>query len=155
MSPFCLCVVVLCWVSPWAPVVNNASVGGSMAPFRAGTPPKLTRTPMIPLVRPISVFLNATSDKLSVDCASVAEPSVLRGALYGHTDAVWGLAYSSAHQRLLSCSADGTLRLWDATNTSPSLTVFNEKGGEGVWPKQRQTFIYIKVTLQRFNQMFS
>ncbi|XP_003972250.1 striatin isoform X1 [Takifugu rubripes] len=59
------------------------------------------------------------------------EPSVLRGALYGHTDAVWGLAYSSAHQRLLSCSADGTLRLWDATNTSPSLTVFNERGELG------------------------
>lgn len=92
---------------------------------------------------------------LIVDCAAVAEPSVLQGALYGHTDAVWGLVYSSAHQRLLSCSADGTLRLWDTTNTSPSLTVFNERGGEGVWPQQRQAFNDIKVTLQRFNQMFS
>lgn len=55
-----------------------------------------------------------------------ADPSVLRGALCGHTDSVWGLVYSSAHQRLLSCSADGTVRLWDANTTSPSLAVFNE-----------------------------
>lgn len=56
----------------------------------------------------------------------VADPSVLRGALCGHTDSVWGLVYSSAHQRLLSCSADGTVRLWDANTTSPALAVFNE-----------------------------
>lgn len=60
----------------------------------------------------------------------VAEPSVLRGALCGHTDSVWGLVYSSAHHRLLSCSADGTVRLWNAADTSPSLAVFNERGGE-------------------------
>ena len=57
---------------------------------------------------------------------SVTDPSVLRGALSGHTDSVWGLVYSSAHQRLLSCSADGTVRLWDANTTSPALAVFNE-----------------------------
>ncbi|RVE76789.1 hypothetical protein OJAV_G00012120 [Oryzias javanicus] len=57
------------------------------------------------------------------------EPSVLRGALSGHTDAVWGVVYSAAHHRLLSCSADGTVRLWNAADTAPSLAVFNE-GGE-------------------------
>lgn len=57
---------------------------------------------------------------------SLTDPSVLRGALSGHTDSVWGLVYSSAHQRLLSCSADGTVRLWDANTTSPALAVFNE-----------------------------
>lgn len=56
----------------------------------------------------------------------VTDPSVLRGELCGHTDSVWGLVYSSAHQRLLSCSADGTVRLWDANSTSPALAVFNE-----------------------------
>ncbi|XP_068607553.1 striatin-like [Brachionichthys hirsutus] len=55
------------------------------------------------------------------------EPSVLRGALRGHTDVVWGVVYSSAHHRLLSCSADGTIRLWNAADTSPSLAVFNEQ----------------------------
>lgn len=51
---------------------------------------------------------------------------MLRGPLCGHSDSVWGLVYSSAHQRLLSCSADGTVRLWDANTTSPALAVFNE-----------------------------
>lgn len=54
---------------------------------------------------------------------------MLRGALCGHTDSVWGLVYSSAHQRLLSCSADGTVRLWDAADTSPALAIFNEDTG--------------------------
>uniref|UniRef100_H3CGL5 Striatin, calmodulin binding protein n=1 Tax=Tetraodon nigroviridis TaxID=99883 RepID=H3CGL5_TETNG len=49
------------------------------------------------------------------------EPSILRGALCGHTDSVWALAYSSAHHRLLSCSADGTVRVWDAATTAPAL----------------------------------
>uniref|UniRef100_A0A8C1QTM8 Striatin, calmodulin binding protein n=1 Tax=Cyprinus carpio TaxID=7962 RepID=A0A8C1QTM8_CYPCA len=48
----------------------------------------------------------------NIDPYDSYEPSVLRGALSGHTDAVWGLVYSSAHHRLLSCSADGTVRLW-------------------------------------------
>lgn len=59
----------------------------------------------------------------------VAEASILRGALCGHTDSVWGLVYSSAHHRLLSCSADGTVRLWNAADISPALAIFNEDGG--------------------------
>lgn len=62
-------------------------------------------------------------------CVRVTEPSVLRGALCGHNDAVWGLVYSSAHQRLLSCSADGTVRLWNAADTTPALAIFNEDTG--------------------------
>ncbi|XP_067381545.1 striatin-like isoform X2 [Channa argus] len=62
----------------------------------------------------------------NVDPYDSYDPSVLRGVLNGHTDSVWGLVYSSAHQRLLSCSADGTVRLWDPNTTSPALAVFNE-----------------------------
>ncbi|XP_035461023.2 striatin isoform X2 [Scophthalmus maximus] len=68
----------------------------------------------------------------NIDPYDSYDPSVLRGALNGHTDSVWGLVYSSAHQRLLSCSADGTVRLWDANTTSPSLAVFNENKKLGV-----------------------
>ncbi|KAK7901967.1 hypothetical protein WMY93_018736 [Mugilogobius chulae] len=69
----------------------------------------------------------------NIDPYDSYDPSVLRGALSGHTDSVWGLVYSSAHQRLLSCSADGTVRLWDANNTtSPALAVFNENKKMGV-----------------------
>ncbi|XP_005748610.1 striatin-like isoform X1 [Pundamilia nyererei] len=68
----------------------------------------------------------------NIDPYDSYESSVLRGALCGHTDAVWGVVYSSAHRRLLSCSADGTVRLWSAADTSPSLAVFNERGELGV-----------------------
>uniref|UniRef100_A0A7N8X697 Striatin n=1 Tax=Mastacembelus armatus TaxID=205130 RepID=A0A7N8X697_9TELE len=68
----------------------------------------------------------------NIDPYDSYDPSVLRGALTGHTDSVWGLVYSSAHQRLLSCSADGTVRLWDANTTSPALAVFNENKKLGV-----------------------
>ncbi|XP_053189294.1 striatin-like isoform X2 [Scomber japonicus] len=68
----------------------------------------------------------------NIDPYDSYDPSVLRGELCGHTDSVWGLVYSSAHQRLLSCSADGTVRLWDANSTSPALAVFNENKKLGV-----------------------
>ncbi|XP_065115318.1 striatin isoform X1 [Paramisgurnus dabryanus] len=68
----------------------------------------------------------------NIDPYDSYDPSVLRGALCGHTDAVWGLVYSSAHHRLLSCSADGTVRLWNAADTSPAITVFNENKEMGV-----------------------
>lgn len=38
---------------------------------------------------------------------------MLRGVLEGHGDAVWGLSFDGAGQRLASCSADGTVRLWE------------------------------------------
>ncbi|KAM7409010.1 hypothetical protein PAMA_002636 [Pampus argenteus] len=68
----------------------------------------------------------------NIDPYDSYDPSVLRGELCGHTDSVWGLVYSSTHQRLLSCSADGTVRLWDANSTSPALAVFNENKKLGV-----------------------
>ncbi|XP_028273773.1 striatin-like [Parambassis ranga] len=68
----------------------------------------------------------------NIDPYDSYEASVLRGALCGHTDSVWGLVYSSTHRRLLSCSADGTVRLWNAADASPSLAVFNERGELGV-----------------------
>ncbi|XP_041644975.1 striatin isoform X3 [Cheilinus undulatus] len=68
----------------------------------------------------------------NIDPYDSYDPSMLRGELCGHTDSVWGLVYSSAHQRLLSCSADGTVRLWDANTTSPALAVFNEDKNLGV-----------------------
>ncbi|KAI9518843.1 hypothetical protein NQZ68_033964 [Dissostichus eleginoides] len=68
----------------------------------------------------------------NIDPYDSYEPSVLRGALLAHSDSVWGLVYSSAHQRLLSCSADGTVRLWNAASISPPLAVYNERGELGV-----------------------
>ncbi|NWT64730.1 STRN protein, partial [Prunella himalayana] len=68
----------------------------------------------------------------NIDPYDSYDPSVLRGAFVGHTDAVWGLVYSGAHQRLLSCSADGTIRLWKATETAPALNIFNDNQEMGI-----------------------
>uniref|UniRef100_A0A4W3GL59 Striatin n=1 Tax=Callorhinchus milii TaxID=7868 RepID=A0A4W3GL59_CALMI len=68
----------------------------------------------------------------NIDPYDSYEPSVLRGALKGHTDAVWGLVYSAALQRLLSCSADGTLRLWNSAEVAPSLCIFNKNREFGI-----------------------
>uniref|UniRef100_H2QGN3 Striatin-4 n=1 Tax=Pan troglodytes TaxID=9598 RepID=H2QGN3_PANTR len=56
---------------------------------------------------------------LSMDPYDGYDPSVLSHVLEGHGDAVWGLAFSPTSQRLASCSADGTVRIWDPSSSSP------------------------------------
>ncbi|XP_056423298.1 striatin isoform X3 [Hyla sarda] len=68
----------------------------------------------------------------NVDPYDSYEPSVLRGAFEGHTDSIWGLVYSAAHQRLLSASADGTIRVWNALEAAPALSVFNDNQELGI-----------------------
>lgn len=59
------------------------------------------------------------------------DPSVLSHVLEGHGDAVWGLAFSPTSQRLASCSADGTVRIWDPSSSgSGCLCTFPMAGGE-------------------------
>lgn len=59
------------------------------------------------------------------------DPSVLSHVLEGHGDAVWGLAFSLTSQRLASCSADGTVRIWDPSSSSPAcLCTFPTASGE-------------------------
>ncbi|KAM6461786.1 striatin isoform 2-T2 [Liasis olivaceus] len=68
----------------------------------------------------------------NIDPYDSYDPSILRGAFVGHSDAVWGLVYSGTHQRLLSCSADGTIRLWKALEISPALNIFNDNQEMGI-----------------------
>ncbi|XP_016349968.1 striatin-3-like [Sinocyclocheilus anshuiensis] len=67
----------------------------------------------------------------NVDPYDTYDPSVLAGTLLGHSDAVWGLAYSGIKNRLLSCSADGTIKLWNPQK-SPCLSTFNSDRDHGV-----------------------
>lgn len=60
--------------------------------------------------------------------SSSLDSNVLSKVLTGHTDAVWQLVLSG--QKLLSCSADGSVRLWDV-NLSEALqrTISSLDGG--------------------------
>ncbi|XP_070776706.1 striatin-3 [Enoplosus armatus] len=68
----------------------------------------------------------------NVDPYDTYDPSVLAGSWVGHTDAVWGLAYSGIKNRLLSCSADGTVKLWNPTEKNPCISTFNTNKEHGV-----------------------
>lgn len=58
--------------------------------------------------------------------------SVLAGSWTGHSDAVWGLAFSGIKNRLLSCSADGTVKLWHPQERQPCICTFNTEREHGV-----------------------
>uniref|UniRef100_A0A3Q3K1W6 Striatin-3 n=1 Tax=Monopterus albus TaxID=43700 RepID=A0A3Q3K1W6_MONAL len=68
----------------------------------------------------------------NVDPYDTYDPSVLAGSWTGHTDAVWGLAYSGIKNRLLSCSADGTVKLWNPTEKNPCISTFNTNKEHGI-----------------------
>ena len=53
------------------------------------------------------------------------DPNILVKVLPGHTDAVWQLAVSG--QKLLSSSADGSVRIWDSTLSTPLQSTFQSK----------------------------
>ncbi|XP_048393413.1 striatin-3 isoform X5 [Stegostoma tigrinum] len=68
----------------------------------------------------------------SVDPYDTYDPSVILNTLVAHKDAVWGLSFSGIKNRLLSCSADGTIRLWNPTEKSPCLSTYNVEGENGI-----------------------
>ncbi|KAM7110381.1 striatin-3 isoform 3-T3 [Ciconia maguari] len=68
----------------------------------------------------------------NVDPYDTYEPNVLAGTLIAHTDAVWGLAYSGVKNHLLSCSADGTIRLWNPPEKMPCICTYNGEKEHGI-----------------------
>ncbi|XP_076983136.1 striatin-3 isoform X4 [Tamandua tetradactyla] len=68
----------------------------------------------------------------NVDPYDTYEPNVLAGTLAAHTDAVWGLAYSGIKNQLLSCSADGTVRLWNPQEKMPCICTYNGDKEHGI-----------------------
>jgi striatin 1/3/4 len=47
------------------------------------------------------------------------EPLTSRGDLVGHTDAVWGLSLMREGSLLVSCGADGMVKVWDVGGAGP------------------------------------
>ncbi|XP_023577581.1 striatin-3 isoform X3 [Octodon degus] len=68
----------------------------------------------------------------NVDPYDTYEPNILAGTLVAHTDAIWGLAYSGIKNQLLSCSADGTIRLWSPQEKLPCICTYNGDKEHGI-----------------------
>ncbi|XP_018409669.1 PREDICTED: striatin-3 isoform X3 [Nanorana parkeri] len=68
----------------------------------------------------------------NVDPYDTYDPTVLAGTLVGHTDAVWGLSHSGNKDSLLSCSADGTVRLWNPPESKPCVGTYNGNKEHGI-----------------------
>ena len=83
------------------------------------------------LFRPQSIKVFSSDHKvMTYNPAFVSDPNVLVDTLVAHTDAVWGLAIHSSKNQLLSCSADGTVRLWSPHSKSPLLNTFRVDDGK-------------------------
>ncbi|XP_055957488.1 striatin isoform X2 [Patella vulgata] len=68
----------------------------------------------------------------NIDPYDSYDPSVLQDTLIAHTDAVWGLSIHSSKSHVLSCSGDGTVRLWSPGTKSPLLNTFTVDTEDGV-----------------------
>ncbi|XP_035949014.1 striatin-3 isoform X3 [Halichoerus grypus] len=84
-----------------------------------------------PNVDPYDTYGNFQERVLSQEVTN-KEPNVLAGTLVAHTDAVWGLAYSGIKNQLLSCSADGTVRLWNPPEKLPCICTYNADKEHGI-----------------------
>ncbi|KAH8240926.1 hypothetical protein KR026_008225 [Drosophila bipectinata] len=65
----------------------------------------------------------------NIDPYDCYEPNVHSGTLEGHTDAVWGL--TTMQSNIVSCSADGTVKLWSPFNKEPLLRTYSASEAEG------------------------
>ncbi|XP_064621222.1 striatin-3-like isoform X2 [Lineus longissimus] len=68
----------------------------------------------------------------NIDPYDSFDSNVLHETLDDHTDAVWCLAVHQSRSQLLSCSADGTVRLWSPGQTSPLLQTYTVDNDPGV-----------------------
>ncbi|XP_058445822.1 striatin-3 isoform X2 [Malaya genurostris] len=68
----------------------------------------------------------------NIDPYDSYDPEVLKCTLDGHTNAVWGLAVNHAKNSLVSCSADGTVKLWTPSGKIPQLNTTFTSETEGV-----------------------
>ena len=59
-----------------------------------------------------------------------SDSNVLQDTMIAHTDAVWGLSVHNTKMQLLSCSGDGTVRLWSPGIKSPLLNTFTVDNGK-------------------------
>ena len=59
-----------------------------------------------------------------------SDASTIGSTLTGHTNAVWDLAIHHQQNHLLSCSADGTCRLWNPIVKVPIVNTYSASKGQ-------------------------
>ncbi|CAG0880479.1 unnamed protein product [Cyprideis torosa] len=65
-----------------------------------------------------------------IDPYDTFDPSVLSTTFEGHRDAVWGLSIHPFKSQVLSCSADGSVKLWQQ-GPNPCLSTFTVEAEQG------------------------
>lgn len=68
----------------------------------------------------------------NIDPYDSYDPEVMKCTLDGHTNAVWGLAVNHTKNSLVSCSADGTVKLWSPSGKIPQLNTTFTSDTEGI-----------------------
>nr|XP_029714970.1 LOW QUALITY PROTEIN: striatin-3-like [Aedes albopictus] len=68
----------------------------------------------------------------NIDPYDSYDPEVMKCTLDGHTNAVWGLAVNHTKNSLVSCSADGTVKLWTPSGKIPQLNNTFTSEAEGI-----------------------
>lgn len=63
----------------------------------------------------------------NIDPYDSYDPGVHSGCLEGHTNAVWGLTIHSQCLQLLSCSSDGSVKLWSPSQSRPLLKSYSSE----------------------------
>ncbi|XP_046847886.1 LOW QUALITY PROTEIN: striatin-like [Xenia sp. Carnegie-2017] len=69
---------------------------------------------------------------LEVDPYDPFDASTIGSTLTGHTNAVWDLAIHHQQNHLLSCSADGTCRLWNPIVKVPIVNTYSASKEQGI-----------------------
>ena len=73
------------------------------------------------------------------------DPTVHKGVLVGHTDSVWELVVHPKSATLLSCSADGTCRLWNKDSSNPLISTIAADAGEGWQDGQLNLYVCMYI----------
>ncbi|XP_050300974.1 striatin-3 [Anthonomus grandis grandis] len=63
----------------------------------------------------------------NIDPYDSFEPDILNTTLHGHSDSVWGLSVLNSKQQLVSCSSDGTVKLWSPHSKVQLLNTFTSE----------------------------
>jgi serine/threonine protein kinase len=105
-------------------ILQDLNVGG---PVDLGKPDRAITFYALAYDAKHETLAAAASDQ-SIQLWNVGFPIHLKQVLRGHEGAVTGVSFSSDGQRLASCGADGTVRIWDAEE---GMELFALKGYDG------------------------